>query len=84
MFLNKEQVKAMTGAKRPKEAIAWLGQHAPGRFRVGVDGWPVVHEKVAEELFGVGARARTRRVGVRLDHLKGDNGKSETDAPRAA
>ena len=58
MFLTREQIQSMTNAKRPKRIIRWLRENLPGRFRVGVDGWPVVHVKVAEDVFGVGAKPR--------------------------
>jgi hypothetical protein len=83
MFLNRDQLKSMTGAKRPKEIVAWLQQHAPGRYRLGVDGWPVVHEKVAEELFGVGVTKRAPRARtLNLEHLKGGgDGKASHEGP---
>jgi len=59
----------MTGAKRPKEMIVWLNRNAPGRFRMGMDGWPVVHEKVVEQLFGVITTTKPRPGELKLDHL---------------
>jgi hypothetical protein len=80
MFLNRDQLKSMTGAKRPKEIADWLNQNAPGRYRIGVDGWPVVHEKVAEEIFGVGVTKRAPRAReLHLDHLGGKDGKAKNE-----
>lgn len=60
----------MTGAKRPKEIIAWLHKNAGSRFRVGMDGWPVVHEKVVEDIFGVKAPRERANSALNLEHLK--------------
>jgi hypothetical protein len=62
MFLTREQLKSMTNGKRPKEIIRWLRENAPGKFRIGVDGWPVVHQTVVEQMFGVYPRLRSRPV----------------------
>lgn len=80
-FATRQYLKDMTGAKRPKELIEWLEEHAPGRWKPGIDGWPRVHIKVAEEIFGVEKPTRAKKRDVNLDHLKGRNGKATHQEP---
>ena len=70
MFLTRSELKRMTNGKRPKEIIKWLQANAPGRFRVALDGWPVVHKEVVDDIFGVHARRRIEIPDVKLDHLR--------------
>ena len=83
MFASRQVLKDMTGGKRQKEIIAWLNERIPGRFQIGLDGWPRVHLSVVDELFGVGGKAPARKRGPALEHMKGSHGKTSHQESRS-
>jgi hypothetical protein len=68
--LTREQLKAITGGKRPKEIIQWLRTEG-FTFRVDLNGWPIVHPDHYAQMLGVRPVPVGRpKAGVNLDHLK--------------
>jgi hypothetical protein len=83
-WLTRQQLKDMTGGKRPKEIVEWLQKNAPGRWREGIDGWPRVAVEVARDIFGVESAVRVRKGALNFDHLRRRNGKTTDKESRSA
>ena len=45
MFLTRDELKALTGGKRPTSIRAWLDREGI-RYATGIDGWPRVLRSV--------------------------------------
>ncbi len=45
MFLTRDELKELTGAKRPSSICPWLDREGI-RYAIGVDGWPRVLRSV--------------------------------------
>lgn len=51
MFMTREELKDMTGGRRPQTICRWLDSEGI-RYAIGIDGWPRVLRSVILVRFG--------------------------------
>lgn len=76
MFLTVKEVKAATRKGRKSTCIRFL-QDRKIPHDIDDNGWPIVHVSHIEKLHGLAPTTKPKPTpDVRLDHLRGRNGKA--------
>lgn len=77
-----DEMKKRFRIRQKAPMIAWLKANGFKALRVGRDGWPVLSAAYVEQVLGAQPTARPM-PDVKLDHLRGSNGKTPQAPHRA-